>query len=339
MGGGILLPGTPPGSGLEPTYSARYEPIWSACEAAGPPINHHSGSAVPAMATSRSSRWSSCSRSPAGPPGPVAPHLQRGDGAPPGTLSSSSPNRGRPGCPRPWAPSTSSGTGWATPWAPRSTSGATRSSRACRCGRASTGPQRHVGSSFMRPAEAALRHAMGLNTIMWGSDYPHKKSSFPSCTAARPCGPSFASVDPAEVQRMVGTRRGSTYALQQQRSLSLPPRRHRPSAGPRQGPPRRSCSPQGLAAVGEARLFVGIVAPPHDRVEPHGVAQRRLGRAHEARPDVALAGPVLARPQRQALDDRVAPLVLLGAHGVCPSGPRRSRGCPGSRATRPSPVR
>ena len=48
-GGGILLPGTPPGSGLEPLYSRRYEPIWDACEAAGLPVNHHSGSAVPAM--------------------------------------------------------------------------------------------------------------------------------------------------------------------------------------------------------------------------------------------------------------------------------------------------
>jgi len=49
MHGGLLLPGAPPGSGLEPLYSPVYEPIWSACAAAGLPINHHSGSAVPPM--------------------------------------------------------------------------------------------------------------------------------------------------------------------------------------------------------------------------------------------------------------------------------------------------
>src|SRR5437870_1935045 len=47
--GGILLPGAPPGSGLEPLYSPVYEPLWQACEDAGLPLNHHSGSAVPPL--------------------------------------------------------------------------------------------------------------------------------------------------------------------------------------------------------------------------------------------------------------------------------------------------
>ena len=47
--GGVLLPGAPPGSGVPPLYAPDYEPIWSACEDLGLPINHHSGSAVPDM--------------------------------------------------------------------------------------------------------------------------------------------------------------------------------------------------------------------------------------------------------------------------------------------------
>jgi hypothetical protein len=62
--------------------------------------------------------------------------------------------------------------------------------------------QCHVGSSFMRPAEAAMRHAVGVDTIMWGSDYPHKESSYPFSTEALRL--SFAGVDPIEVQAMLG---------------------------------------------------------------------------------------------------------------------------------------
>ena len=47
--GGVLLPGAPPGSGVPPLYAPDYEPIWSACEDLGMPVNHHSGSAVPDM--------------------------------------------------------------------------------------------------------------------------------------------------------------------------------------------------------------------------------------------------------------------------------------------------
>ena len=62
--------------------------------------------------------------------------------------------------------------------------------------------QCHVGSSFMRPAEAAIRHAVGVDKIMWGSDYPHKESSYPFSNEALRL--SFAGIGPAEVQEMIG---------------------------------------------------------------------------------------------------------------------------------------
>ncbi len=47
-----------------------------------------------------------------------------------------------------------------------------------------------------------MRHAVGVDRIMWGSDYPHKESSFPFSREALRL--SFAGVDPAEVQAMLG---------------------------------------------------------------------------------------------------------------------------------------
>ena len=47
-----------------------------------------------------------------------------------------------------------------------------------------------------------MRHAVGIDKIMWGSDYPHKESSFPFSTEALRL--SFAGIDPIEVQQMLG---------------------------------------------------------------------------------------------------------------------------------------
>ena len=54
----------------------------------------------------------------------------------------------------------------------------------------------------MRPAEAAMRHAVGVDKIMWGSDYPHRESSYPFSHEALRL--SFAGIDPVEVQQMLG---------------------------------------------------------------------------------------------------------------------------------------
>jgi hypothetical protein len=54
----------------------------------------------------------------------------------------------------------------------------------------------------MRPAEAAMRHSVGVDKIMWGSDYPHRESSYPFSTEALRL--SFAGIDPSEVQQMLG---------------------------------------------------------------------------------------------------------------------------------------
>ena len=63
----------------------------------------------------------------------------------------------------------------------------------------------------MRPSEVPLRDQVGVDRIMWGSDYPHKESSHPySLEAIRL---SFAGVDPAEVQMMLGGNAAELYGF------------------------------------------------------------------------------------------------------------------------------
>ena len=47
--GGILLPGTPPGSGLPELHSECYDPLWAVCAELDVPVNHHGGSASPPL--------------------------------------------------------------------------------------------------------------------------------------------------------------------------------------------------------------------------------------------------------------------------------------------------
>ena len=77
-----------------------------------------------------------------------------------------------------------------------------------------------------------LRHAVGVDRIMWGSDFPHREGCWPF--SAEQLRLAFAGVDPAEVAAMVGRQRG--------RALRLRPRRPGPRGRP-VGPARRPTWP------------------------------------------------------------------------------------------------
>jgi predicted TIM-barrel fold metal-dependent hydrolase len=203
MTAGVLLPGAPPGSGLEPLYSRVYDPLWRACEVAGLPINHHSGSAVPPLGDQDIDKvmfmlevtwWAHRSLWHLIFAGVLERHpdlqfvfTEQGTAWIPETLGTLDFFYARMG----------SATGsQELEWG-----GSVVSQLSLRPSEY-WARQCHVGSSFMRPAEAAMRHAVGVDKIMWGSDYPHKESSYPFSHEALRL--SFAGIDPVEVQQMLG---------------------------------------------------------------------------------------------------------------------------------------
>jgi predicted TIM-barrel fold metal-dependent hydrolase len=210
--GGVLLPGAPPGTGLPPLYSPAYEPIWSACEELGMPVNHHSGSAVPPLDDTAMDNvvfllevtwWAHRAFA----------HLAFG-----GVFERH---------PDLQLVLTEQGTAWIPDELRRldyfyermrSASG----TQEMEWGRAVAGKlslkpseywarQCHVGSSFLRPGEVPMRYDIGVDRIMWGSDYPHRESSYPYSHEALRL--AFADVDAGEVRAMVGENAAALYGF------------------------------------------------------------------------------------------------------------------------------
>ena len=68
-----------------------------------------------------------------------------------------------------------------------------------------------VGSSFLRPSEAALRYEVGVEKIMWGDDYPHSEGSYPYSREALRA--SFGGVPESETRMMVETTAANVYGF------------------------------------------------------------------------------------------------------------------------------
>lgn len=62
--------------------------------------------------------------------------------------------------------------------------------------------QCHVGASFMSADECAMRHEIGVPTILWGSDFPHDEGTWPDTKAA--LHTTFDGVPPDELRAMLG---------------------------------------------------------------------------------------------------------------------------------------
>jgi predicted TIM-barrel fold metal-dependent hydrolase len=210
--GGILLGGAPPGSGLPPLYAPDYEPLWSVCEELGMPINHHSGSAAPdygeypeakVMFLLEVTWWAHR----------TFWHLVFG-----GVMERH---------PDLQFAFTEQGTAWlpeqlrtldyyqARMSAPTGSQEAAFGSEVMK--ELSLKPseywarQCHVGASFIRPAEVDMRAEVGVDRIMWGSDFPHREGCWPY--SQEHLRLSFAGVPAAEVQQMVGGNAADLYGF------------------------------------------------------------------------------------------------------------------------------
>ena len=210
--GGVLLAGTPPGLGLPQLFDPYYEPLWAVCEELEVPVNHHTGSAAPPMGPTDAdavvfllevSWWAHRALT----------HLIVG-----GALERH---------PDMQVVFTEQGTAWVPAELMRldyffDRMGTAAGSQEAEWGQALVGGmslkpseywarQCHIGASFIRPDEVLARHQVGIDKIMWGSDYPHKEASFPFSHEALRV--AFAGVPTDEVALLVGGNAAALYGF------------------------------------------------------------------------------------------------------------------------------
>ncbi|HEY1740483.1 MAG TPA: amidohydrolase family protein, partial [Acidimicrobiia bacterium] len=213
LNGGVLIPGIGPGCGLRPLFAKEYEPIWALCEELDLTINQHGGTGLPLDFDP----------------------LQPEDRA---VLLVEIPIFGHRGMyhlmfggaferhPSLRFVLTEQGTGW-IPGALRSLDWFQRRMRIETAAEHQFGgevaakmsltPTEYfarncwVGASFIRPVEAALRHEIGIDRIMWGSDFPHSEGSYPYTTEALRASLADATED--EMRLMLGRTAADVYGF------------------------------------------------------------------------------------------------------------------------------
>lgn len=211
--GGVLVPGAPPGSGLAPLYAPEYEPIWAACAELEMPICHHSGGGTPdfgmympqslAMFMLEVTWWAHRTLWHLMFSGVFDRHpnlqfvlTECGAGWIPDKLRELDAFYGR---------------------MKYETEGSERMFGGPAVENMTLKPseyferQCHVGASFLPPRECAMRHEIGIDQIMWGTDYPHTEGSFPYTREHLRL--SFAGVDPDEIQQMVALNAAELYGF------------------------------------------------------------------------------------------------------------------------------
>jgi predicted TIM-barrel fold metal-dependent hydrolase len=205
----VLLPGKPDDTALPPFYDAVYDPLWSACEDLDMPITHHSGQGSPDYGRTAAAgvmwivetTWFSHR--------PLW-HLIMG-----GVFARH---------PRLRFVLTESGCAW-IPDTLRMLDGFHAQMASGRIGelkytedeRLALTPSEYfaqncyVGVSFPSPSEARAMRAVGLDRVMWGSDYPHHESTYPHTTAG--LRRAFADWDPAEVRQVTSENVAALYGF------------------------------------------------------------------------------------------------------------------------------
>lgn len=219
--GGVLLPGAPPGAGVPPLYHhAHYDRLWSVCEELEVPVNCHGGGAGPRVGDTPVDdifflldlRWWDVSR---------LRHLILG-----GVLDR------HPGLKVIF---TESGIGWIPRELRKMDSFFDAMGSAGNSGGSagisydakgaidylSMRPseywhrQCYAGATFAHPTEIAIRDEIGVDKILWGSDYPHLEASYPFSNAA--VRTAFQGVPVTEAKRMLAGNAAQMYGFDMDR--------------------------------------------------------------------------------------------------------------------------
>lgn len=217
LGGGVLLPGTPPGCGLPPLHDRHYEPLWQLCEDLGVPLNHHTvPSAVPGYSPHTSTTedaWATIG------------YLEGRFWAhrPLWHLIFSGVFERHPGLKLVFS---EQGAAWVIPTLGNLDKMAYRLRKVGTSENTLGGPGmaalRHspseyfarncyLGASFLTPLEADLRHQIGVDRIMWGSDFPHSEGVYPYTMEALRA--TFADIPSTEVSVMLGEAALGVYGF------------------------------------------------------------------------------------------------------------------------------
>jgi predicted TIM-barrel fold metal-dependent hydrolase len=207
--GGVLLPGMPPGCGIDPLHSPRYDPVWRACEEHGVVMNVHGGSGSPDPGLF--------------PASPAMFVLEASFFAhrPLWALVMSGVFDRFPGLRLVFA---EAGSSWiANTLRAMDTIQAKQESGNIGVMtirnplRLKHKPSEYwqtncwVGSSFMTRGDAEDREAIGVDKIMWGADFPHEEGTYPHTREA--LAHTYAGIDPIEVAKMVGANAALVYGF------------------------------------------------------------------------------------------------------------------------------
>jgi predicted TIM-barrel fold metal-dependent hydrolase len=207
--GGVLLPGRPDDTELPPLWDESYDPLWSACEDLDVPITHHSGQGSPdyGKSTTAGVMWivetSWFSHRPLwqlimGGVFERHPRLRF-------VLTES-------GCS--WIPDTLR---MLDSFHAEMASGRIGELKYTDDQRLSLRPSEYfarncfVGVSFPSPNEARAMRTVGLDRVMWGSDYPHHESTYPYTTLG--LRRAFSDWEPAEIRRVTSENVARLYGF------------------------------------------------------------------------------------------------------------------------------
>jgi predicted TIM-barrel fold metal-dependent hydrolase len=209
LSGGALLPGVPPGSGIDPLHSPVYDPVWRTCAERGVVVSVHGGGASPsegffpatlalfvleASFYSHRPVWSLIMSGVFDRyPGLKFVVAEAGSKWIPTTLQAmdhiqAKQDAGRIGALtflEPFRLSKKPSEYWASNcWA---------------------------GTSFMTREDAMDRALVGVDRIMWGSDFPHEEGTFPHTREA--LSHTYSGMDTGEVAQMVGVNAAHVYGF------------------------------------------------------------------------------------------------------------------------------
>ncbi|MFI0514217.1 amidohydrolase family protein [Streptomyces sp. WSLK1-5] len=222
LSGGVLLPGAPPGSGVPPLYRhSYYDRLWEVCADLGVPVNCHGGGAGPRTGTGPLDRmfflldlrWWDINRFRQLILGGV---LERHPGL--------------------RVVFTESGVGW-IPKELQELDGLYASMRTAGDSHGvafdaesgmddlSMAPSKYwhrqcyAGATFIHPTETAIRGRVGVDKLLWGSDYPHLEASYPYSKAA--IQTALKGVPVAECEQVLAGNAARIYGFDLERLRPL----------------------------------------------------------------------------------------------------------------------